>query len=59
MILWILSALAVVPLIMLRGLHQIPEGHIGIYFRGGAMLEGFDEPGWHYMMPLITTVEAV
>ena len=41
------------------GIHQIPEGHLGIYFRGGAILDGYEEPGWHVMAPFVTTVENV
>ena len=48
-----------VPLLLQAGLHAVPEGHIGIYFRGGALIEGTTEPGWHYMMPLVTRMEPV
>jgi len=34
--------------------HYVYEGHIGIYTRGGALLEGFSEPGFHMMIPMIT-----
>lgn len=37
------------------GVHKINEGHIGMYWRGGALMQGFTEPGFHLMMPLITT----
>jgi hypothetical protein len=26
-------------------LHQIPEGHVGVYWRGGALLKTISEPG--------------
>ena len=26
-------------------LHQIPEGHVGVYWRGGALLNTISEPG--------------
>ena len=32
--------------IIFNGIHQIPEGHVGVYFRGGALLSYVSEPGW-------------
>jgi hypothetical protein len=37
------------------GVHRIEEGHIGLYWRGGALMQGYTEPGFHYMFPLITS----
>lgn len=37
------------------GVHKIDEGHIGLYWRGGALIEGFTEPGYHTMIPLVTS----
>ena len=34
--------------------HVIEEGHIGIYTRGGALLEGYSNPGSHMMFPVVT-----
>jgi regulator of protease activity HflC (stomatin/prohibitin superfamily) len=53
------GALIVVPLLIFSGVHQIPEGHIGVYFRGGAIIDGTTEPGWHFMVPGLTSFEAV
>jgi erlin len=39
--------------------HSVHEGHIGIYFRGGAQLHGFTEPGLHFMIPFATRVAQV
>lgn len=41
------------------GLHQVPEGHIGLYWRGGALVPGFTEPGFHVKLPLITSTANV
>lgn len=38
--------------------HVVDEGHIGVYTRGGALLNTWTEPGLHYMLPIITTVSA-
>lgn len=27
-------------------LHQVPEGHVGVYWRGGALLKTITDPGW-------------
>ncbi|KAK7362446.1 hypothetical protein VNO77_04560 [Canavalia gladiata] len=40
-------------------LHQVPEGHVGVYWRGGALLKTITEPGFHLKMPLITEYEPV
>ncbi|KAI9092043.1 hypothetical protein K1719_027978 [Acacia pycnantha] len=35
-------------------LHQVPKGHVGVYWRGGALLKTITEPGFHIKMPFIT-----
>ncbi|CAN0929385.1 60S ribosomal protein L10a-1 [Linum grandiflorum] len=40
-------------------LHQVPEGHVGVYWRGGALLNTVTEPGFHVKLPLITQYEPV
>lgn len=52
-------ALGVVALLIPLGIHQIPEGHVGIYYRGGALLTSMTAPGYHVMMPFLTTVKIV
>ncbi len=34
--------------------HVIDSGHIGVYKRGGALLNAWTEPGLHFMLPFIT-----
>ena len=36
------------------GIHKIDEGHVGVYFRGGALIKGITDPGYHLMVPIIT-----
>jgi hypothetical protein len=36
-------------------IHKIEEGHIGLYWRGGALIPGYTEPGYHVMAPLLTS----
>uniref|UniRef100_A0A5B7A8U1 Putative erlin-1 n=1 Tax=Davidia involucrata TaxID=16924 RepID=A0A5B7A8U1_DAVIN len=40
-------------------LHQVPEGHVGVYWRGGALLKTITDPGFHLKMPLITNFEPI
>jgi len=50
-----------VPLLIVffKGLHVVEEGHVGIYFRGGALLGSTSEPGYNFKIPLLTTFENV
>jgi len=36
------------------GLHQVPEGSVGIYYRGGALLKSITSPGYHTKIPMVT-----
>lgn len=40
-------------------LHQVPEGHVGVYWRGGALLKTITDPGFHVKLPLITQFEPI
>ncbi|GKU99484.1 hypothetical protein SLEP1_g12333 [Rubroshorea leprosula] len=40
-------------------LHKVPEGHVGVYWRGGALLKTITDPGFHLKMPLLTEYELV
>eukprot|EP00088_Acartia_fossae_P018386 TRINITY_DN20624_c0_g1_i10.p1 TRINITY_DN20624_c0_g1~~TRINITY_DN20624_c0_g1_i10.p1 ORF type:complete len:332 (+),score=73.26 TRINITY_DN20624_c0_g1_i10:48-1043(+) len=46
-------------LVIQYSLHKVEEGHVGVYFRGGAMLQGISGPGYHMMIPFITSVRNV
>lgn len=39
--------------------HQIPEGHVGMYWRGGRLMDVIVEPGVHAMIPMLTRYETV
>ncbi|XP_050238945.1 uncharacterized protein LOC130014534 isoform X2 [Mercurialis annua] len=45
--------------ISLSIVHQVPEGHVGVYWRGGALLNTITSPGFHLKLPLITHYEPV
>ncbi|XP_071829765.1 erlin-2-B-like isoform X2 [Apostichopus japonicus] len=39
--------------------HKIEEGHVGVYYRGGALLKSTSAPGYHTMLPFLTTFRSV
>uniref|UniRef100_A0A8C3PLJ0 ER lipid raft associated 2 n=1 Tax=Calidris pygmaea TaxID=425635 RepID=A0A8C3PLJ0_9CHAR len=43
----------------LSAIHKIEEGHIGVYYRGGALLTSTSGPGFHLMLPFITSYKSV
>jgi len=42
-----------------QSIHHVDEGHVGVYWRGGALLNRITHPGWHLKIPLIDTFENV
>ncbi|PQP92667.1 erlin-2-B [Prunus yedoensis var. nudiflora] len=52
-------ALTMLPSTSLSILHQVPEGHVGVYWRGGALLKTITDPGFHLKLPLVTQFEPV
>ncbi|XP_034094223.1 erlin-2 isoform X2 [Gymnodraco acuticeps] len=44
---------------LLSSVHKIDEGHTGVYYRGGALLTTTSGPGFHLMLPFITTYKPV
>lgn len=47
--------LGIILFLVSGGVHRVEEGHIGLYWRGGALIQGFTEPGYHLMTPLVTS----
>ena len=41
------------------GVHRVPEGHVAVYYRGGALLDRMSEPGFHLKTPLVEAVSFV
>lgn len=39
--------------------HKIDEGHVGVYYRGGALLSSTSGPGYHIMVPFLTSFRSV
>lgn len=40
-------------------IHKIEEGHVGVYYRGGALLSSTSAPGYHFMLPVLTSFRSV
>ncbi|KAM9446603.1 erlin-2 isoform 1-T2 [Clarias gariepinus] len=44
---------------LFSAVHKIEEGHTAVYHRGGALLTATSGPGFHLMLPFITTYKSV
>uniref|UniRef100_A0A8C8MND9 Erlin-1 n=1 Tax=Oncorhynchus tshawytscha TaxID=74940 RepID=A0A8C8MND9_ONCTS len=50
---------AVMAILLHSSIHKIEEGHLAVYYRGGALLTAPNGPGYHIMMPFLTTYRSV
>ncbi|XP_078421514.1 erlin-2-like isoform X2 [Cetorhinus maximus] len=50
---------AILAAMIFSSVHKVEEGHIAVYYRGGALLKATSGPGFHLMLPFITTFKAV
>ena len=57
--LFFFGAAVAVAVLAQSALHRIDEGHVGVYYRGGALLNSMAAPGFHMMIPLLTTYRSV
>ncbi|KTG39769.1 hypothetical protein cypCar_00001201 [Cyprinus carpio] len=56
----VVAAMAGVMAILLHSsIHKIEEGHLAVYYRGGALLTNPNGPGYHIMLPFITSYRSV
>ncbi|KAG7208617.1 hypothetical protein KM043_014824 [Ampulex compressa] len=51
--------LACASLLLYYSLHHVEEGHVGVYFMGGALLPDISNPGFHLMIPVLTTYRSI
>lgn len=58
MLLLYLIALAV-GVFVLFGLHTVQTGYVGVYWRGGALLNVTSRPGFHVKIPLVTAMAQI
>ncbi|XP_068338127.1 uncharacterized protein [Pyrus communis] len=40
-------------------LHQVPKGHVGVYWRGCALLKTITDLGFHLKLPIVTHFEPI
>lgn len=45
--------------IIILSLHKIEEGHLGVYYRAGALIPEISEPGIHMMIPVLTIYKPI
>ncbi|XP_053548131.1 erlin-1 [Bombina bombina] len=50
---------ALVAMILHVSIHKVEEGHLAVYYRGGALLSVPTGPGYHIMLPFITSFRSV
>jgi len=55
----ILGVGAIVVAALVDGYHEIPEGHVGVYYKFGALKDDVTDPGIHYMQPFVTTFKTI
>ncbi|XP_026272838.1 erlin-2-B [Frankliniella occidentalis] len=55
----ITTAVALFSFLVNFSLHKLEEGHTGVYYRGGALLSNTSQPGFHMMIPFITSFRSV
>ena len=44
---------------VISALHRIEEGHVGVYYKFGALMEVKSPPGVHWMQPFVTQVASI
>lgn len=45
--------------IVVLSLHKIEEGHLGVYYRAGALIPEISNPGIHMMIPVLTIYKPI
>ena len=53
------AVIATIVMLMQHSIHRVEEGHVGVYYRGGALLPNVTEAGYNMMIPLVTRMEQV
>ncbi|XP_015979726.1 erlin-1 isoform X3 [Rousettus aegyptiacus] len=53
------AVVGLVVVVLYASIHKIEEGHLAVYYRGGALLTSPSGPGYHIMLPFITTFRSV
>ncbi|XP_015794698.1 erlin-2-B [Tetranychus urticae] len=56
---YLVATIGAIVAIIHSSLHKIEEGHVGVYYRGGALLKDTSHPGYHMMVPFITSFRSI
>lgn len=59
MIVSMILPIATLMLVLTIVLHKVEEGHVGVYFRAGALLPVISKPGIHLLVPFLTTFRSI
>jgi len=51
--------IGIIAAFMSFSLHKVEEGHVAVYYRGGALLSSTSYPGFHLMVPFLTSFRSV
>jgi regulator of protease activity HflC (stomatin/prohibitin superfamily) len=51
--------LAVLAICFPLSLHFVDEGHVAVYYKFGALLNSTTNPGFHFMLPVVTSMKQV
>ncbi|XP_064171062.1 erlin-1-like [Anguilla rostrata] len=55
----VVTVTGVMAMLLHSSIHKIEEGHLAVYYRGGALLMSPNGPGYHIMLPFITSYRSV
>ena len=50
---FLLILLGIGVVLLIASIHQVPEGHVGVYWFGGAIENQITSPGFHLKYPLL------
>jgi regulator of protease activity HflC (stomatin/prohibitin superfamily) len=50
----VIGAIILCVLLLTQSFHVVPEGHVGVYFRAGALRQRMDAAGFHVKLPIDT-----
>lgn len=56
---FLLACGALAAVVLKYSIHQVPEGHVGVYWRGGRLLQSITDPGLHFRVPFLDTYAAI
>ncbi|CAK9301553.1 unnamed protein product [Gordionus sp. m RMFG-2023] len=56
---YLLFLIPLIAVFVSYSLHEIEEGHMSVYYRGGALLSSTNGPGYHLMVPFLTSYKTV